>query len=460
MAKIFLTDALVKTAACAPDKSQEIIRDSSKGVDGKIRSGSVTGLGLRITPLGAKSFVHSYRFNGKHRRAVIGNPTNMNVASARLIVMARDQQIEQGIDPDKVTHNNFRQKHGETLGEVIDAYFTQHVSKLGASHQAEFGRLVAPWTRAEPKNVKRAGKRVPKLTLGESYRNTIITDLTPRHISPFLENTGSDSVANSTLRQFRALFNWAIRMQIADMRNPCDPFKMRKIVKKRRDYTPDQVREIAKHVFNPAMPKTVNLSGLEGKEKRLAALEVGRAAVEHEQMLEFCAFMGILFLTMARPAELKRARFDHFDLDRLIWHKHNTKGIKLSRATYEYAFRSVPIHPKVADLVRSQRIRWPESDLLFPNHSDPSQPRDNFKRGLKRFKELKGIPSYFQLYDLKRMAISIMIAGQGVQREAVSHLADHRGNLETTLIYDLGMVDPLRPVTDKLGKALGLVENL
>ena len=456
LAKIFLTDAIVEMAICAPDKSQEIFRDGPKGMDGKIRSGSVTGLGLRVTALGAKTFVHSYRFNGKHRRAAIGTPTNMNVASARLLVMAREQQIEQGIDPDQASQPSFRQKHSETLGEVIDAYFAQHVAKLGPSHRAEFGRLVAPWTRPDPKNPKRAGKRAPKLTLGESYREAIITDLTPRHISPFLENSSSDSVANSTLRQFRALFNWAIRMQIADMRNPCDPFRMRKIVKQRRDYTPDQVREIAKHVFNPPMPRVVNLCGLTGKEKRLAALDAGRAAVEHEQLLEFCAFMGILFLTMARPAELKNARFDHFDLDQLIWHKHNTKGIKLSRATYEYAFRSVPIHPKVADLVRSQRIRWPESNLLFPNHSDQTQPRDNFKRGLKRFKELEGIPSYFQLYDLKRMAISMMITGADVRREAVSHLADHRGNIETTLIYDLGMVDPLRPVTNRLATLLGL----
>lgn len=73
-----------------------------------------------------------------------------------------------------------------------------------------------------------------------------------------------------------------------------------------------------------------------------------------------------------------------------------------------------------------------------------------------RFKETSGVPDFFQLYDLKRISISLMLVGQGVRREDVSHYVDHKGNLETIAIYDLGFVDPLRPVADKLGAALGL----
>ena len=70
---------------------------------------------------------------------------------------------------------------------------------------------------------------------------------------------------------------------------------------------------------------------------------------------------GASVKTLARPSDLAKAEFDHFDLESLIWHKHNTKGIKLSRSLYEYAFRSVPIHPRVAAMVRAQRQRWPEA---------------------------------------------------------------------------------------------------
>ncbi|SMR82210.1 Phage integrase family protein [Aliiroseovarius halocynthiae] len=441
---------------CLSEQTERHQTVTGPGDRRKTRNGSVSGLGLRVTAHGAKSFVHSFRFNGKHRRSVIGCPDTMNVTSARFMVLQRNNDIAAGIDPDENMKTDYRKKYGETLGDVIDAYFEQHLPSKAPSHHAEFSRLIAPWTRATPKNRNRGAKRSTRLTLGEMYRDTLVADLTPQHIGPYLQRISADSIANNTLRQLRALFNWVIRMQIVDMRNPCSPFQMRKMIKQRRDYTPEQVKEIARHVFNPPMRQVVSLEGLSGREKQVAALKAGHATQNHDQLVELCNYMGILFLTMARPIEVKTARFEHFDLDRLIWHKHNTKGIKLSRSTYEYAFRSVPIHPKVAELVRHQRARWPESDLLFPNHADQMQPRDNFQRAIKRFKQLDGVPSHFQLYDLKRMAISMMMVGQGVRREDVSHYVDHRGNLDTTLIYDLGFVDPLRPVTQKLGEVLGV----
>jgi len=456
LAKLYLTDAFVKSAICSPDKYQEIFRDSPKGLDGKTRNGSVSGLGLRVTESGAKSFVHSFRFNGKHRRSVIGNSETMNVMSARFKVLERNKDIAQGVDPDQNVQIDYRKKYGETFGEVISSYFEQHLSTRTPSHQAEFSRLVAPWTRPELTNKKKGAKRTTRLTLGEMYREILVEDLTPQHIGPYLQGIKSDSIANSTLRQLKALFNWVIRMQIVDMRNPCSPFQVRKIIKERRDYTPDQVKLIAKHVFCPPVQEALNLEDFKGMEKQLAALKAARMAYKHDQLVELCAYMGILFLTMARPSEVKQSKFIHFDLDQLIWHKHNTKGIKLSRATYEFAYRSVPIHPKIAELIRQQRARWPDSEYVFPNHSDQLKPRDNFQKAIKGFKNLDGVPEHFQLYDLKRMAISMMMMGQGVRREDVSHYVDHKGNLETTLIYDLGFVDPMRPVAEKLGKVLGV----
>lgn len=140
--------------------------------------------------------------------------------------------------------------------------------------------------------------------------------------------------------------------------------------------------------------------------------------------------MGILFLTMARPSDLAKAEFDHFDSDKLIWQKHNTEGIKLSRSLYEYAYRSVPIHSRVAAMAQAQRLRWPESKLLFPPHTDQTQPRGNFRKGLDRFKALPGVPAYFQLYDLKRIAISLMLTGQGCRMKRSPTTSTTRGILK------------------------------
>lgn len=220
-------------------------------------------------------------------------------------------------------------------------------------------------------------------------------------------------------------------MQIVDMRNPCTPFKKKKYLRQRRDYSPTDIQNLAKLIFQPQ-------SDLDAR------------------MQEYSRYMGILFLTMARPKELRLAEFAHFDLERLVWHKHNTKGIKLSRAVSEYAFRTVPIHPRVADIIQHQRKLYPKTKYVFPDLKVMTDPRRTFKDEGMKFKKMAGVPAFFQLYDLKRISISLMLVGQGVRREDVSHYVDHKGNLETTAIYDLGFVDPLRPVAKKLGEALGI----
>ncbi|MBK5951410.1 tyrosine-type recombinase/integrase [Rhodobium orientis] len=457
MPKLYLTDTFVRSAKCPDGKFQELFWDHPKGLDGQVRQGAVGGLGLRVTAEGAKAFVHTYRFDGKRRRVVLGVPGTLNVGSARLLVQQRESQIRAGEDPD-AAKEDYQAKHTFLVSDLARQFWEEHVSALSASHQTKYWSYVATSLRPPPAVRTRRGRNMRRAyrDFEGLYGTRKVADIKPTDVSAYLKQFQSPSTANGALRQVKAMFNWAIRMQLVDMRNPCSPMRPHKIIRRHREYTPAQIKAIARHIFAPVFDAQPPLTGLTGDAKREQALANGRLTQQNAQMEELCHFMGILFLTMARPNELRHAEFAHFDLDQLIWHKHHTKGIKLSRAAYEYTYRSVPIHPKVAELVRRQRSRWPDADLVFPSHADPTQPRDNFRKPLARFKQLDGVPEHFQLYDLKRIAISLMLVGQGVRREDVSHYVDHKGNLETTMIYDLGFVDPMRPVTDKLGQLLGV----
>lgn len=455
MSKLYLTDPFVRQVVCPPHKQQEFHWDAPIDADGKVRQGAVAGLALRVTRDGNKAFVHSYRWNGRRQRRVIGSAGLLNVAAARMKVQKRDHLIASGTDPDSA-EIDYRKTHSITLREIIDDYYRRHMSKLSRNHQHSFRALIAPWVLERSVRAKGGPSRGKIAPFAATRADMAAVNVTPAMIGDFVDGIASDYQANSALRHLKALFNWAIRMQLVDMRNPCDPISLRKVVRRRRDYTPDQIRALASYIFHPPLEPLPATAGLTGIAKQRAAARKGQVAVANAQMIELCNFMGILLLTMARPNELREARFEHFDLDRLIWHKHNTKGLKLSRSHYEYGFRSVPIHQRVADLVQAQRDRWPESDLLFPSHADHSAPRDNFRRSLTRFKQLPDVPDHFQMYDLKRIAISLMLTAHGVNREAVSHYTDHKGRLETTMLYDLGLVEPLRPVTRKLGELLDL----
>ncbi|MFB9985623.1 tyrosine-type recombinase/integrase [Mesorhizobium kowhaii] len=365
--------------------------------------------------------------------------------------------LEVGDNPD-FDRTDTRRAHLLTVREAIDRYWESHVSGLSAGYRYNFAIFVAHWLRPTPTVASKRGhnSRRRYKDFGTMFADRPLSSIKPLNIEEFQKQFSSGYVFNSALRHVLALYNWAIRMQLVDMRNPCTPIRARKVIRRRRDYSTEQIRQIAAHIFYPVFEAPPEIDHLEGFAKRNMALVKGQVATANDQMEELSKFMGILFLTMARPSDLTKAEFDHFDLEKLVWHKHNTKGIKLSRSLYEYAYRSVPIHPRVAGMVQAQRLRWPESKLLFPSHTDMTQPLDNFRKGLDRFKAMPGVPEYFQLYDLKRIAISLMLTAQGVSHEAVSHYVDHKGNLETTMIYDLGLVDPMRPVTERLGVLLGV----
>ncbi|MGR9424368.1 hypothetical protein [Rhizobium leguminosarum] len=185
---------------------------------------------------------------------------------------------------------------------------------------------------------------------------------------------------------------------------------MRRLRLKRRDYSTEQIHQIAFYIFYPVFEAVPEIESFTGFQKRHAALAKTAAQTANDQTLEFVQQMGILFLTMAR---------------------HSTKGIKLSRAAYEYTYRTMPIHSRVAQMVRAQRSRWPESEPVFPLQ-DPAKPRENCRKGLARFKALPDVPDYFQLYDVKRTAISLMLAGHGVSHEDISHYVDSRLPLVNT----------------------------
>ncbi|MAU21053.1 MAG: integrase [Martelella sp.] len=455
MAQIFLTDELVRTATCPASKQQEIIWDCPIGGNGKVRHGAIAGLGLRVTCSGKKAFVHAFRFNGKRVRHVLGDARILSVASARMMVLKRELNINDGRNP-AADYTDYRQVHTMTVRELITEYHTGKLHRLSPAHQRSFRSLVAPWLILEGAPAKGGPRRRPQQAFGTKYADCSAEQVTPRMVAAFVNAITSDYQANAALRHVKSMYNWALKMQLIDMRNPADPIDLRHTVRHRRDYTLPQIRKLVHVIFNPPQDDLPIIEEQTGLAKRDAVLVHNKAVQMNQQMVEFCAYMGILLLTMARPNEVRQAEFDHFDLEQLIWHKHNTKGLKLSRSVSEYAYRSVPIHPRVADLVIAQRQRWPDAKHVFPCHIDHSKSRNNFQKISKRFRDHPDVPDYFQLYDLKRIAISLMLTGQGVSRDAVSHYVDHKGNIETTMIYDLGLVDPLRPVTEKLGSLLGI----
>ncbi|TIU03158.1 MAG: integrase, partial [Mesorhizobium sp.] len=85
------------------------------------------------------------------------------------------------------------------------------------------------------------------------FADRSLVSIRPSDIERFQAQFASPHVFNGALGHVTALFNWAIRMQLVDMRNPCSPIRARKTVRQRRDYSTEQIRQIAAHIFYPAV---------------------------------------------------------------------------------------------------------------------------------------------------------------------------------------------------------------
>lgn len=101
-----------------------------------------SGLGLRVSPGGAKTFFYRYRSNGKNRRYSIDRFSKVfTLADARTRVDELRSYTKKGGDPfiDEKTKKNDAQK---SFTEVVAAYKEKHIPTLKESTQADYKRRI------------------------------------------------------------------------------------------------------------------------------------------------------------------------------------------------------------------------------------------------------------------------------------------------------------------------------
>ena len=93
--------------------------------------GIVKGLGLRVTPGGAKAFVLNYRVDGRERRATIGRPSEVTLAEAREKAGQELVAIRHG-EADPLSRREAR-KAEPTVAEGVDRFFNEFVPNRKAT---------------------------------------------------------------------------------------------------------------------------------------------------------------------------------------------------------------------------------------------------------------------------------------------------------------------------------------
>jgi integrase len=201
------TAKLVASLQCEPDRQQSIHWD-----------GKTPGLGLRVTPAGAKSYIFETRLHGKTVRLTIGNLLTWPVGKAQEEATRLKAMTDQGIDPREVKadqaaastakRNEAKRQH-KTLGEVWPDYLNAKKGKWSTRHHLDHQRLIAPGGAAKKGKMKGQGLTVPGVL--SPLARVRLCDLTGERVTDWLNSPETIRRPTQARRAFtllRAFVGW------------------------------------------------------------------------------------------------------------------------------------------------------------------------------------------------------------------------------------------------------------
>ncbi len=364
-----------------------------------------TGLGVRISPAGRKSWIYMYRFDGKPRRMTLGTYPAVGLASAHVKHAQAKETRENGSDPGALHVEKRRaERNAETVQNLADEYLEKWARpRKRSAHDDErmLNKDVIPvWGKRKAKSITR--------------RDVIL-------LLDGIVERGSPIHANRTLAVIRKMFNFAISRDIVDATPVAMVRAPAKENQRDRILSAEEIKTFWNSLADAPMTPAI------------------RPALKLE------------LVTAQRKGELVGAALSEFDFDERIW------TIPAKRAKNGIAHR-VPLAPLALELIEEARAiameaerkraeRLPgtetrEPEWLFPSPrgDEPIKPQAvnvALRSALKPGKESEAPAIRLDdvtPHDLRRTAASGM-ASLGIARLVIAKILNH---VETgvTAIYD------------------------
>lgn len=101
-----------------------------------------TGLILRLSKAGSKTFAYRYRFAGKNKRFTIGKFPSISLSDARAEVRKLKVKVNDGIDPQAEKKKRKYKPKELTFKELTDIFSKQHLQTLAESTRNEYQRHI------------------------------------------------------------------------------------------------------------------------------------------------------------------------------------------------------------------------------------------------------------------------------------------------------------------------------
>lgn len=365
------------------------------GVEQIIWDQQVSGLGVRVTAAGKKSFILKFRVNGRGKKPTLGacGPGALSVAEARALAVAWKTSAQQGIDP---TRARQQERTAPTVADLCDEYVRRHGSRKrsGFEDQRKIDVVIKP---------RMGALRVKDVSQFD------VDDLHRRYADRPYEG-------NRVLALLSKMFSLAERWGWREG-NPARGIER----------YPEQSRD---RKLSP-----------EERERLLAALSAYVAEKPSADREDAATIVRILLLTGARCGEVLGAEWDQFDLDAGVW-------IKPAATTKQKRTHRLPLAPEVVAILKNRERR---SSFVFPGPGKGGH-RGSIASAWRRIQALAGGIDDVHIHDLRRTYASVLVSS-GASLEMIGALLGHT-QAQTTMKYAYMFDDPLREATTRAGRML------
>lgn len=367
--RVKLTKAVVTFAACQGDRP-EYLWDSE-----------VIGFGVRVFPTGAKTWVISYREQGGGRGARkrivnLQSGTSASLTPDQARAKAKAELARLALGGDGLAAERQARRIGDTVGEVLAAYETDHLPKLKPASATEARRLIARYIipvmgHRKIRDVKKADLAALHAAMSAG-RHPGCTKPTP---------TQANRVLSLLSRVWRFATDHGVLSESAA--NPA------------RGHGRNPEREGSRYLTANEMPRLA--AALEAEPNRPAALAI-----------------ALLLATGCRKSEILTARRKWVDVDAGTLHLPDTKAGRP---------RTVILTASALELVRQlDAIRPTDNPWLVPG-DEPGAHLVNLDKPWRRIRAAAGLDDV-RIHDL-RHTCGTWLASQGVPLQTIAMILGH-----------------------------------
>ncbi|MDZ7691972.1 MAG: tyrosine-type recombinase/integrase [Balneolaceae bacterium] len=342
----------------------------------------ITGLAVRVTPTGHKSFVYRYRIKDKVKRFTMGSFPKMGLSTAREEAKKLWFDISNGIDP-LAEKKKQKSKPDPTLfKELAQEFKEKYLPTLREKTQKEYKRIV------DNELVPALGD----LPIKEVSKHEIISMLDDKAYED-----GSPTMANRMRARLSKIYSFAVGRGLAE--------------------------------YNPVSTIPTYQEGENKRDRYYNEKEIKKLWEAFEKQDEPArSIFKLLLLTGQRKGETSRMRWECIQGD--VW-TIPAKDAKGKRP------HDVPLPPAAIDILKEIKSQKRKSAYVFESPVIEGEPIQELKRVVEKIRNESKVKD-FRPHDLRRTAATYM-AKLGIDRTVLGKILNHKGlagDGQVTAIYD------------------------